>query len=69
MKAPRRARRKVIRSFTVPSVAHLVDKNGEVHGVLELYELDPKRSTAGLNETAQKCSDGKYHYVLVKRGE
>lgn len=69
MRSQKRARRKLIRSFTVPSIAHLVDKNGEVHGVLELYELDPERSITGLNETAQKCSDGKYHYVLVKRGE
>ncbi len=69
MKGSKRPRRKLIRSFTVPSIAHLVDKNGEAHGVLELYELDPERSIAGLNESVQKYTDGKLHYVLAKRGE
>lgn len=51
---------------TIPAIAYLVDRSGEVHGTLDLYDPEPKESLDSLNPNVHKMTDGLYQYTLVE---
>ena len=46
-------------------IALLVDKDGNTHGELALYEDDPQAAVDNMNEMVVVATDGKYHYILA----
>lgn len=55
-----------LRSRRMPAIAYLIDKNGERHGSIELYEQDAPTAAAELSACVERTTDGKYRYELDK---
>lgn len=49
-----------------PTIAYLVDRSGEVHGTLDLYDRRPQESVDHLNPNVHKVTDGLYQYTLAE---
>lgn len=49
-----------------PATAYLVDRNGGLHGTLELYDRKPQESVDHLNPNVHKMTDGRYQYTLTE---